>query len=194
MECFNILGPEFSIERVAMLGRTLASNYKWDPSPHDVLSKAEHMVFHLLWNLRTITTQLEKLYIAGDIDGATILSSCHGAIRKLSKLLPESYSDKEDPDGKGFVAYQLFEKYILLSGRSICVSDAGRLCNVMHQAQEGDAVVVFEGTDRLFIIRPVAESQQRCRLIGDAYVDGLMLGEAYEGMDPATLDYDIVLV
>jgi hypothetical protein len=61
----------------------------------------------------------------------------------------------------------------------------------MNQAEKGDLVAAFEGTDRLFILRPAGE---RYRLVGDAYVDGLMEGEAYEGLDPDEVDYDIELV
>ncbi len=61
----------------------------------------------------------------------------------------------------------------------------------MHEPEKGDLVAVFEGGDRLFILRPVGD---RFRLVGEAYVDGLMNGEAYEGLDPDEVDYDIELV
>lgn len=61
----------------------------------------------------------------------------------------------------------------------------------MHQPKEGDLVAIFEGADRLFILRPAGK---RYRLIGDAYVEGLMKGEAYEGVDPDEVDYNIEIV
>jgi hypothetical protein len=61
----------------------------------------------------------------------------------------------------------------------------------MNQARQGDVVATFQGSDRLWVLRPVGD---RYRLIGDAYVDGLMKGEFYEGVDPDGEDYDIELV
>jgi hypothetical protein len=58
-------------------------------------------------------------------------------------------------------------------------------------ASAAKGIPVFEGADLLFILRPAGDEY---RLIGDAYVDGLMLGEAYEGVDPDEVDHDIVLV
>lgn len=59
------------------------------------------------------------------------------------------------------------------------------------QGMEGDKIAAFQGSDRLWLLRPAGE---RYRLIGDACVDGLMSGEAYEGMDFNEVDYDIELV
>lgn len=60
----------------------------------------------------------------------------------------------------------------------------------MYTVQEGDAIVAFQGSDRLFIIRLVGNIY---KLIGDIFVDGLMHGEAYENQDPDKVDYDIEL-
>jgi hypothetical protein len=77
-----------------------------------------------------------------------------------------------------------------LHGRSFCTTENGRVCNAMNQPEKGDLVAAFEGSDRLFILRPTGK---RYRLVGEAYVDGLMEGEAYEGLDSDEVDYDIEL-
>jgi hypothetical protein len=61
----------------------------------------------------------------------------------------------------------------------------------MHQPSQGVVVAAFQGADRLFVLRPV---EDRYKLIGEAYVDGLMKGEAYEGCSLEELDEDIELV
>jgi hypothetical protein len=63
----------------------------------------------------------------------------------------------------------------------------------MNEVAKGDVVAAFEGAERLFILRPVAVTG-KYRVVGDAFIDGLMNGEAYEGLDPDDVDYDIELV
>lgn len=71
-------------------------------------------------------------------------------------------------------------EHICLHGRSFGVTKSGRICNAMYQAEEGDMIAAFQGSTRLWLLRPAGE---RYRLIGDAYVDGLMNGKAYKGLD-----------
>ena len=49
--------------------------------------------------------------------------------------------------------------------------------------QEGDCVVVFRYTRVPFILRPCSEDGDRWSLVGEAYVEGLMYGEAFEDPD-----------
>lgn len=88
-------------------------------------------------------------------------------------------------------AFRERDKFALFYGRSFCVTEDGRVCNAMNQPKDGGLVAAFQGSDRLWILHPVDE---RYRLIGDAYIDGLMNGEAYEGVEPDEVDYDIELV
>jgi hypothetical protein len=79
-------------------------------------------------------------------------------------------------------------------GRSFAVTEARRICNVMNQVEDGDVVVAFQGWSRgFFVLRPVNNSGA-FRIIGEAWVSGLMGGEAYHGVNPADVDYDIKLV
>jgi hypothetical protein len=61
----------------------------------------------------------------------------------------------------------------------------------MHEVKQGNAIAALQGGDRLFILRPVSA---KYRLIGDAYIHGMMFGEAYEGLNPNDVDYDIEIV
>jgi hypothetical protein len=111
---------------------------------------------------------------------------------QLSKVIElNSYHPGRPVTHKERRAYEDMSKRELMHGRSLSVTENGRVCSAMHQAKEGDLVAAFEGADRLFILRPAGE---RYRLVGDAYVDGLMEGEAYEGLDPDEVDHDIELV
>jgi hypothetical protein len=111
---------------------------------------------------------------------------------QLSKAIElDSYHPGRPVTQKERRAYEDIIQRILTNRRSFSVTENGRVCNSMHQAKEGDLVAALEGADRLFILRPAGE---RYRLIGEAYVDGLMEGEAYEGLDSDDVDYDIELV
>jgi hypothetical protein len=62
----------------------------------------------------------------------------------------------------------------------------------MNKIESGDVIAAFRGADKLYALRPVEGG--RYRLVGDAYVDGLMFGEAYEGVDADEVVYDIELI
>jgi hypothetical protein len=83
------------------------------------------------------------------------------------------------------------KRHMALHGRSLSVTQQGRICNAMHEVLPGDTIVVFQGGDRLYIVRPVGDKYQ---LVGDAYVSGFMSGEAYDGLDPDDVDDEIQLI
>jgi hypothetical protein len=62
----------------------------------------------------------------------------------------------------------------------------------MNKVETGDVIAALRGGHRLYDLRPAEGGGYR--VVGDAYVDGLMFGEAYEGLDPEEVDYDIELV
>jgi hypothetical protein len=85
-----------------------------------------------------------------------------------------------------------FNGCIMRRGRTFCFTEQERFCNAMNEAEIGDKIFALEGdSDRLFILRPVGKQY---RVIGDAWVDGLMQGQAYEGLDPDEVDYDIEII
>jgi hypothetical protein len=75
--------------------------------------------------------------------------------------------------------------------RTFCVTEQRRICSGQNEVKEGDIIAAIQGAGALFVLRPVGSRHQ---LIGDAYVDGLMHGEAYEGLNPDEVDYDIELI
>jgi hypothetical protein len=82
-------------------------------------------------------------------------------------------------------------QYACIDGRTLCTTEQRRICNGMNEVKEGDVIAAFQGASVLYVLRPVGTQYQ---LIGDAYVDGLLDGEAYEGLDPDEVDYDIELI
>jgi hypothetical protein len=125
-----------------------------------------------------------------------MISQCDYVIRELAALLNrtidgENFQSHQQPASDEYEAFDVIDRHTIVNGRSFCVTETGRFCNAMNQARERDGIAAFQGSDRLWILRPVGE---RYRLIGEVYVDGLMKGEAYEGVDPDEVDHDIELV
>jgi hypothetical protein len=77
-------------------------------------------------------------------------------------------------------------------GRPLCTTKQRRVCSCMNKIEIGDVIAAFPGGDRLYILRPAEGG--RYPLVDDAYVDGLMYGEVYEGVDADKVDYDIELI
>ncbi|KAF2174548.1 hypothetical protein K469DRAFT_688621 [Zopfia rhizophila CBS 207.26] len=120
-----------------------------------------------------------------------ILDQYAELVTKLGSLCP-SVRDRSTGLERADVEAGLFSvDRVSLRGRSLCCTNAGRICNTMHSTEQGDLIATFQGANRLYILRPVGE---KYRLIGDAYVDGLMYGEAYEGLNYEEVDYDIEIV
>jgi len=67
-----------------------------------------------------------------------------------------------------------------LSNRTFIVMDNGRLGVGPYLAREGDIVAVLFGAMFCLVLRPVG--QQQYRLVGDAYIHGVMHGELVEGL------------
>lgn len=103
----------------------------------------------------------------------------------------EGFELQKDNSTDEYTAFMEIFKRTIMHKRSFCVTKDGRVCNAMNQANLGDIVTALQGSDKLWVLRPVGT---RYRLIGDAYVDGLMAAEAYEGVDRNKVDYDIELV
>jgi hypothetical protein len=81
---------------------------------------------------------------------------------------------------------------VMWIGRSLCTTESGLFANVMNVAAQGDVFVALQGgSDRLYALRPVGDS---FRLVGDAWVDGWMEGQAYRGLDPAEVDIDLQII
>jgi hypothetical protein len=61
----------------------------------------------------------------------------------------------------------------------------------MNAVQGGDIIAAFEGSRVLWTLRPVGD---KYRLIGDIWVDGLMQGQSYIGLNPEKVDYEIEII
>ena len=64
------------------------------------------------------------------------------------------------------------------TGRKFCVTEKGFMGMVPPGTREGDLLVVLYGLHTPFAVRPVEESD-RVRIVGEAYVHGMMDGQAF---------------
>jgi hypothetical protein len=187
-----------TVEHAASLCRAIVASSEWAPlllNGH--LSEKDYALEFLLF-YRHAVNQLRPGAWPDDLNLhlKTTLEQCEELISDLASLLmDQSRLDTFDPrsdltDDENDLRQDVSNR-ALEHGRSFCVTKAALLCNVMYQAQEGDVFAAFQGSGSLFLLRPVGTQY---RLIGDAYVDGLMNGEAYEGHDFNEVDYDIELI
>jgi hypothetical protein len=191
---FQHLG--ITVQNMAGLCRALVAG-SWSPPPRDGLSVEENTAFHF-WSFFRNDVGFVRLHGASaGLDVVPVLKKFDTLLQQLAAQLsgvidldsfqPHSSLSPEEREADD----ELARGAALVHGRSFCVTEKGRVCNAMHQPENGDLIATFEGADRLFILRRVRD---KYRLIGEAYVDGLMEGEAYEGVDPDEVDYDIELV
>jgi Heterokaryon incompatibility protein (HET) len=103
----------------------------------------------------------------------------------------ENYDWFDDIPPEILTSVLKFSQSMLLPRRSLCITEQGRFCNAMRELEKGDAIAIFQGADRSYILREVGHQY---RLIGDIFVDGIMFGEAYENVDPHVVDHDILLI
>ncbi|GKT45804.1 uncharacterized protein ColSpa_05985 [Colletotrichum spaethianum] len=96
----------------------------------------------------------------------------------------ETWLTSEDPEEAeqarvSFVASApLVEMTILASAtpRRFSHTESDRLCMIPREARVGDMVCIFIGAELPFVIRPTLQGMYE--MIGDAYVSGIMDGEA----------------
>jgi heterokaryon incompatibility protein (HET) len=72
-------------------------------------------------------------------------------------------------------------------GRSFCITEGMKVCNVSGKVQEGDVIGVLATGDHAYLLRPDGD---KYRYVGTAYVDGIMHGE----LCPGKIDSDIRLI
>jgi hypothetical protein len=189
----NHLG--ITIKNIARFCTALVANPTWSPATQNGLSLEENLVFHLWSYIRRYIDVIIDERLPHDMV-IPMVSQGRALLQDLAPLLGHriqlgSFSPATRLNPKEEEALSSIREEPKLQGRSFCVTENGHVCNAMHQAEQGDVVAAFGGAERLFILRPVGE---RYRLVGEAYVEGLMSGEAYEGLDPDVVDYDIELM
>lgn len=183
-----------TLENVASLCRAVMGNPNWSPVLREGRSLQEQTAFYL-WSHYRYYVFLIKNDLSRFVTQPQEVEVFEGIIVELAKLLLNTthYEDFSTSDSVSTEEYDATSVVYqnLAASRSCSVTKRGLICNGMHEVKEGDAIAILQGGDRLFILRPVGD---KYRLVGDAYVPGLMLGEAYEGLDPDDMDYDIEII
>jgi hypothetical protein len=162
--------------------------------PNDPRPPAEQVAY-LFWCL--LRGWVKNLEILRDALGATEfqineiiyqLISDVAILLKIQNWTPGDPLSSEEEDFYGYV-----DRNWVQAGRSLGVTESGRLYTALNEVQQGDLIAVFQCADRLFVLREIGKSQ-KYKLVGDVFVDGLMNGELYQGVEPNEVDYDIALI
>ncbi|KAI9768897.1 MAG: hypothetical protein M1839_003851 [Geoglossum umbratile] len=86
---------------------------------------------------------------------------------------------------------------LFTTGRNFCVTQRGHMGLVPALSEDGDAVVIFLGATTPHILRQVVHTEdgknslKRYKLVGEAYIHGMMDDEMFRG-GPEILDFMIV--
>ena len=183
-----------TLENAAALCRTLILDPNWEPT-HGQGSPTQQTAYHFWCFFR---------YLVGDIeeDSIRLGLKVHSAVRyphlieTLAPLILETSHNSFSIEAKlrpsEYDAAMNVWNNLGIQGRSLCTTHQRHVGNCMNKIESNDVIAAFRGGDRLYVLRPAEGG--RYRLVGDAYVDGLMFGEAYEGVDPYEVDYDIELI
>ena len=104
--------------------------------------------------------------------------------------MPEEWLDLGDnlPWDQRLEAEYMLEKRKCQNMRKLVIIHPGGLGLAPDSVQIGDEVWILAGSQVPFILRSVDGSPRRYKLIGEAYVHGIMHGEAMEGVDLNQLD------
>jgi hypothetical protein len=183
-----------TLENAAALCRTLILDPNWKPT-HGQGSPTQQTAYHFWCFFRSLVGDIEEGSIRLGLKVHTA-ARYHHLIETLAPLILETSHNhfsieaklrpSEDDAATNVWSYMRFQ------GRSFCTTQQRRVCSCMNKIESDDVIAAFGRTDRLYVLRPVEGG--RYRLVGDAYVDGLMFGEAYEGVDPDEVNYDIELI
>ncbi|PYI09805.1 HET-domain-containing protein [Aspergillus sclerotiicarbonarius CBS 121057] len=92
-----------------------------------------------------------------------------------------------DPTPRAVVAHfvKILTKYS--KTRSFSITKDGYFCLTPQQAQEGDSVVIMKGGRVLYVVRKRGD---KYTFIGEAYVEGLMNGEAFDEDSDLELNFE----
>ncbi|KAK6422151.1 hypothetical protein LTR95_016723 [Oleoguttula sp. CCFEE 5521] len=77
-------------------------------------------------------------------------------------------------------------------GRHLAVTSLGRLALVPNCIQQGDEICLLFGGSTPFVLRKIDSPEGSHTLVGDAYVTGIMYGEAYNEPGNIVTDYRLV--
>jgi hypothetical protein len=185
---------DFSIEDLAGMLRAVTASGPWTPSSMGHGDENDTMAFYFWAYLRNLLRTSPETSGLPCKAARKLSEICLPILERISQLMTNKthieshFSDKFNiPESK---AVEKMLQYTLEEGRCLGRTHKGRVFNAIYTVQEGDAIVALQGSDQLFAIR---KTGSKFVLIGDIYVDGLMNGEAYEGIDAETVDYVIEL-
>lgn len=193
------LGATF--ENACGLASTLPPNSTWAPPPATASrSGYEEMAVHLWWYFRHIHLGIEARRRPGDEDGELrsraredVLSALKDDMVRLGLLERSSFADGILPDENRWMITE-YPGRMYIHGRSFGATRGGRVCNVMNEVRDGDVIVALQGWSRgFFALRP-GDGGDAYRVVGEAWVSGLMDGQAYHESSPEELDFDIKIV
>jgi hypothetical protein len=185
-----------TLENAASLCRAvIGAGLTWSPVRHETRSPIEQWAFYFWSHYRHFVYMMKHDFFQFVSEPAKV-ETFERIVLELARLLLnrtdfESFLTSDDLNPEEEQANGEVRQYIVGPERSFSVTKTGLICNGLHGVKEGDAIAALQGGDRLFILRPVGD---KYRLIGDAYVSGLMFGEAYEALDPDDVDYDIEII
>ncbi|KAF6845460.1 ankyrin and het domain protein [Colletotrichum musicola] len=197
-EILALLGATF--ENACSLVSTFTPDPTWAPPATGIRSGYEEMATHFWWYFRHIHLGIEANRRPDDQDGELrsrareeVLSALKNDMVRLGLLEPSSYADDILPDENRWMVTE-FPGRMYIHGRSFAATRGGRICNVMNEVREGDVMVALQGWSRgFFALRPV-DGADVFRVVGEAWVSGLMGGQVYNESSPAELDVDIQIV
>ncbi|PMD30290.1 HET-domain-containing protein [Hyaloscypha variabilis F] len=183
-----------TLENAAALCRAMILNPTWQPLQGQG-SLTDQTAYHFWCYLRYLARSIEEDTLRLGLENHTAVRSDQ-LIKILApsilRLEIDSFSITNKLSAIEDNAVDHVWKYAYMEGRSFCITKEKRVCSCSSKIESGDVIAAFCGADRLFVLRPTGGG--RYRLVGDAYVDGLMFGEAYEGVNADEVDYDIGLI
>lgn len=189
----NMLSVELSHDYIANVHRCITSKENWTLPVDGLGSDGEVAAYYLTIYHRTAQEEILKELEEGPSPGRDDLQSrCSSIIENLSPFLPAWGNDLPEETKTATEAIgEKVDLHTLDVGRIIGATSSGRCFNAMRAIRGGDAIAALQGSDRLYLLRPAGDLYS---LVGDIYVDGLMNGESYEGLEPDEVDGDISLV
>lgn len=156
-----------------------------DDARHSVRRDPVHALWcYLLLAWEEIARNREKL----PEDKRKVLPSIESMIKAVAEVAgkqSESLTKAERELGKHI------ESQKITYGRSFAVTQQNRIINCTFKATVGDSIALLQGGRLPFLLRATGEKFQ---FVGDACVPGMMYGEAYAGLVPQKVDYEIHLI
>jgi Heterokaryon incompatibility protein (HET) len=164
-----------------------------DPLNHDRSRPYPHTLAKEFSEFYNINLNMAKGALqTSSIDMTEDIQICERFIQRLDTFqqprinVAEVIFDRDERDPLGYI-----DNNQLYNARAFCITEEKRIANAVGQVAEGDVVVIFRGADRPYILRQV---EDKFKLIGDVYIDGIMFAEAYKDVDPDDVDQDIELI